>query len=332
MSFSANSIIGHLLLWLIRKCIVDKHLYVIGNGFDIHHNIPSKYYDTRGGDCFRKWLDENDGDTLCEINDIFGFTTDEWWKNFEENLASVETLRIAYEDAFEHYPDFGSDDFRDRDYDEASIAVKIRLDNVFDNISNAFMRWIGTLPNGNDEKKVRLKTENGVFITFNYTHTLENLYKISADKILHIHGDSDTNTLVFGHGLHYSELRKEMEKYERVEYGDYICQTSKEAAIYSVASHRKRVEKIIEENKQWFSQLHDITHIHILGHSLAKVDLPYFHKIMKSCDMSSVFVEISCFDDAARENAMGFLKSLKIDTCNYRLIDLRGLQVYKDYY
>lgn len=311
---------------------MERHLYIIGNGFDIHHNIPSKYNDARGGNCFRKWLEDNDCDTLCEIDDTFGCTTDEWWKNFEENLASVETLRIAYEEAFEHYPNFGSDDFHDRDYDGASIAVKIRLDNVFANISNALMRWIDTLPIGNDEKKVRLKTENGIFITFNYTHTLENLYKISADKILHIHGDTDTNTLIFGHGLLYSEIQKEMEKYESVEYGDYVYQTSKDSAIYGVASHRKQVEEIIEGNKQWFRQLHDITHIHILGHSLASVDMPYFYKILESCDKNAVNIEISCFDNIAKDTALQFLKSVNIDSARYRLIDLRGLQVYKEYY
>ena len=311
---------------------MERHLYIIGNGFDIHHNIPSKYNDARGGDCFRKWLNENDCDTLCDIDDTFGYTTDEWWKNFEENLASVETLRIAYEEAFEHYPNFGSDDFRDRDYDEASIAVKIRLDNVFANISNALMRWINILPNGNEEKKIRLITENSIFISFNYTHTLEKLYGINPDKILHIHGDYSTNTLIFGHGLHYSELRKEMEKYERVEHGDHVYQTSKDAAIYCVAFRRKQVDKIIEKNKKWFSHLHDITHIHILGHSLAAVDLPYFHKILESCNKNTIYIEISCFDNTAKEAALRFLNSIQIDSARYRLIDLRGLQVHKEYY
>ena len=68
---------------------MEKHLYIIGNGFDIHHDIPSKYYEINGGDCFRKWLDENECDLLCKIDDNFGCQTYEWWGKFEENLASV---------------------------------------------------------------------------------------------------------------------------------------------------------------------------------------------------------------------------------------------------
>ena len=86
---------------------MEKHLYIIGNGFDIHHGIPSKYYDKKGGSCFRKWLDENNCELLCEIDENFGSTNESWWSKFEDSLASIETLRVANEEAFEHYPNFG---------------------------------------------------------------------------------------------------------------------------------------------------------------------------------------------------------------------------------
>ena len=43
-----------------------KHLYIIGNGFDLHHEIPSGYLD------FHNWLDEvkeavTGGNTLRRI-------------------------------------------------------------------------------------------------------------------------------------------------------------------------------------------------------------------------------------------------------------------------
>ena len=35
-----------------------RHLYFIGNGFDIHHKFPNRYTD------FRKWLREKDLESI----------------------------------------------------------------------------------------------------------------------------------------------------------------------------------------------------------------------------------------------------------------------------
>jgi hypothetical protein len=309
---------------------MEKHLYIIGNGFDIHHDIHSKYYERNGGDCFRKWLDENECDLLCKIDDNFGYQTDEWWGKFEENLASVETLKVAYEEAFEHYPNFGSDDFRDRDWYEAEIATEMRLNGVFSEIQNALSKWVSQLSKGNNTKKIRLLNENSLFLSFNYTHTLEDLYGIPPERILYIHGCLNGESLVFGHGMQYSDLRKIMEKFERVSEGDYVYQTAKESALFSVASHRKVVEDIISKHVKWFERLYDTTNIHIFGHSLGVVDLPYFYKIFDSCDKEKVLVEISCFDDVAKEKAMSLIKTTSIPLSHYKPITLESLQAVKE--
>lgn len=305
-------------------------MYIIGNGFDIHHDIPSKYYDRNGGDCFRKWLDENDCDLLCKIDDDFGYQTDEWWEKFEENLASVETLRIAFEEAFEHYPNYGSEDFHDRDWYEAGVATESRLNGVFSEIQNALCKWIAQLPNGNDKKKIRLLNENSLFISFNYTHTLEDLYGIPPERILYIHGCLNGAPLILGHGMCYSVLQKMMEKYEKVEEGDYVYQIAKDSALVSVASHKKNVEEIIGKHSKWFERLYDITNIHIYGHSLGVIDLPYFYKIFDSCDKKKVLIEISCFDDDAKGKAVSLIKTTAIPLSHYKPTTLKSLQILKE--
>jgi hypothetical protein len=45
--------------------------------------------------------------------------------------------------------------------------------------------------------------KDSLFLNFNYTRTLEKLYNIAPDKVLHIHGNvlySDINDILFGHG------------------------------------------------------------------------------------------------------------------------------------
>lgn len=309
---------------------MEKHLYIIGNGFDIHHGIHSKYYDRKDGDCFRKWLEENDCDLLCRLDDIFGYPQEEWWEKFEENLASVETLKVAYEEAFEHYPNFGSDDFRDRDWYEAEIATEIRLNGLYSEILNALNKWISQLPRGNKKKKIRLFNEDSHFISFNYTHTLEDLYGVPRERILYIHGCLNEEPLVFGHGMQYSDLQKIMERFEKVEEGDFVYQRAKDSALFSVASHRKNVEEIIGEHLKWFERLYNITDIHIFGHSLGTIDVPYFYKIFDSCDKKKVRVEISCFDDEAKEKALSLITASSIPLSHYKSITLESLQVFKE--
>lgn len=117
-----------------------KHLYVIGNGFDIHHGRNTDYQD------FYKWLQENEEwDVLTVIDETFGYCDSTWWKHFEQNLASANTLEIALEETSGHYPDFGSDDFRDADWYEAEIAVEQRLDEAYSLVREAFHGWINQL-------------------------------------------------------------------------------------------------------------------------------------------------------------------------------------------
>ena len=39
------------------------------------------------------------------------------------------------------------------------------------------------------------------FITFNYTETLERLYSVPADKILHIHGKAHSDSKIISYGF-----------------------------------------------------------------------------------------------------------------------------------
>ena len=67
------------------------HLYIIGNGFDKHHGIPSGYDD------YEKWLEMYHLPILNDIIEKFGFWVDEksegcvnkniFWNDFEKNLS-----------------------------------------------------------------------------------------------------------------------------------------------------------------------------------------------------------------------------------------------------
>ena len=70
-----------------------KHLYIIGNGFDIFTGIKSSYAD------FKKWLQRKYPfiyENLCDTYEIEG----EWWNDFEINLGKLDIF--SYIDKFIH--------------------------------------------------------------------------------------------------------------------------------------------------------------------------------------------------------------------------------------
>ena len=50
-------------------------------------------------------------------------------------------------------------------------------------------------------KDTVLKNSDALFINFNYTKTLEDLYRIPEKQVFHLHGVIDGGKFIFGHGF-----------------------------------------------------------------------------------------------------------------------------------
>lgn len=308
-----------------------KHLYIIGNGFDIHHKINSRYSD------FKNWLSTTESPVLCTIEEVFGDIDSDWWNDFESNLASVETLRIAIEEANQHYPDISSEEFRDADWYEAEFAVEQRLEDAYNEIREAFQLWVLQLSEGNKTRKININIEDSIFMSFNYSGTLENLYGIPNDNILYIHGKAATNdTLIIGHGVSLDELENRIKVDEpsnnddNGDSYDYVVEQAKEAAIIGVHNQRKNIDEIINNNQDWFLTLTDVTHIHIYGHSLADVDMPYFKKIISSVKKNEVKFEFSDYRGENKLKIESFMQAEGISSDNYTIVELDSLLINSD--
>ena len=305
-----------------------KHLYVIGNGFDCHHGMSTSYLD------FEKWLEEKDSEVLCTINDLFGYCDKEWWQFFERNLATAVTSDIVREEVRENYPDIASDDFSDGDWFNAEYAVESKLSEAYDEIRQAFQQWVAELEMGDENKKIELESKDALFLTFNYTPTLEKLYGIDENNILYIHGKAGTkDELVLGHGASEKEIEKMLEEdypnyykteddpvFFEEEGDDLVTQRAKYAAIDGVYKQRKDVEKIIKDHEKWFASLNNVTHLYFYGHSFGDVDLPYFRKILSVVDKKNVQIEVSDYMGENKASIDEFMKSEGIK--QYSIIDL----------
>lgn len=299
-----------------------KHLYIIGNGFDIHHDIPSSYKD------FHQWIEENDKELLSQMQEFFIDSYDStWWKDFEHNLSSLDAYSIIYTKVQENYPNIADDNFSDSEWYDAEHAVERQIDDIYSAIEIAFRKWVNTLPEGNSQKKISMIL-NSHFLSFNYTNTLETLYGINSDNILYIHGKAKETSkkLILGHGTTKKELN-DLIRIDAIEDDstlDFITSRAKETAITSIANKRKNVEHNIEENKKWFDSLSNITHIHIYGFSLSDIDMPYMSQILNSVNREIVTIELS-FKEAKDKDRISYFIN-KFNILKYKLIKLSDLQ------
>lgn len=245
-------------------------------------------------------------------------------------------MEIALEEARENYPDFGSDNFRDADWYDAEIAVEQKLENAYDEIREAFSKWVSTLPVGKKEKKIRIVKHGALFCNFNYSLTLEKLYDIPESQILHIHGKAGgAEELVLGHGKSEQELEEMMAADEPPlseddEGDDYVTQRAKGAAIVGVYGQRKKVDDVIRKHKEWFNSLGDVTHIHFYGHSFGDVDLPYFREIFKSVNKNKVKIVANAHTAEDKEAINKFMHSERVK--NYKIISLNDLLIARHWY
>ncbi len=267
-----------------------KHLYIIGNGFDLHHGINSSYRD------FREWLSENNCDLINRIDEIYGNCDNDWWSDFENQLASLDAIRYGGEIAFENQPDLMSEHC-DRTWNDAEIEVEHQLENLYSELREYFHDWIVQLNPPSNLRKINLEIHEAFFINFNYTKTLEDLYGINSSRVLHIHGCVDYNEyFIFGHGKSYDELQRinsnsikipeppenlsseDLAQFYEDNAGysqEFHEELATNAAIRGVASQRKPVADLIKKYETYFESIIDVNNIHVYGLSLSEVDLPY---------------------------------------------------------
>ncbi|SUN77174.1 Uncharacterised protein [Streptococcus macacae NCTC 11558] len=94
-------------------------------------------------------------------------------------------------------PDYLSDRESDRDGIILQADMSGNLQESLDEFAN---KAEATLLNVSPKEQFERLFRNGdLFINFNYTHTLEQIYGIEARQVLHIHGEVGENNLLLGY-------------------------------------------------------------------------------------------------------------------------------------
>lgn len=296
-----------------------KKLYIIGNGFDIHHNIDSKYSH------FYEWLEKHQ----YEYNALYllstHFHTDgEFWNDFENSLSKFDILEFAKNETNENYPDFTSDHFA-RELDIATYQSEQDFVKIADEIKYAFHDWIYSLNTPNPQKKVVIHRDS-FFINFNYTKTLENVYNIPSSHICHIHGCIDTNeSFIIGHGdiidqiADGNELPADCDTSEKIDayydsHYDPVLDNVTDTIINCVNTFLKKdVQGNIDKHYDIFKKLNQLEDIYVYGWSFSPIDTPYLDEILKHNDPSKLHWTISWIKEEDKVNAKRYLSKYDID-------------------
>lgn len=304
-----------------------KNLYLIGNGFDKHHDIPSGYWD------FHEWLKKNDSELVDQIDELYDYNGD-LWGNFEVELGSLNVVEKATEIYQEHPADPMSDHY-ERSFHEGAIVAGDTIGEIYNKILEKFPDWIKQLPAANASKQITLQ-DNSYFITFNYTDTLIDLYEIAEKDILFIHGRAkNDHFLVLGHGKSEQQVVKEAEKDFDEDTEVAYIQTV-QAIEQQLGKIRKKTEKIIAKYQPVFTSFKQVDSIYAYGLSMSEVDTPYFKEIINHIDTSKVTWHIDVFGKTADEisangeKKIAYLVLLGVPKGLIDVSTLKDLQIIRD--
>ena len=275
----------------------NNSLYVIGNGFDLAHGMKTSWND------FYKWLKDNGHRFLVDFCDShFGINSD-LWKDFETALGEYDLDSIF---------DYCAGDITiDEDHMMRShFIIEDSPDTFFiprkEELIQCFIEWVTSIEISDRPLNIEVPSE-ARYLTFNYTETLEKLYRIPQSQILHIHGDVDNP--IFGHGESIKEYWNDHELDS--------TQTAKQKIIAGMNELRKDVQSIIAANSTYFNSLADIQEIIVRGISYGPIDFPYFLKLKNSVRPDCLWT-LSWHKVEDKSAAVDFAKKLDIKANMFR--------------
>lgn len=289
--------------------ITMARLFIIGNGFDCAHGYHTKYKDFRdwmleqlskegiSGESLEELPDipsstqTKDGDLIYSADETMKFlmwllqyniSMDEEWNKFEEALYDLDLWAIIEEATLLINEDDDQDDnawiHAERDYEMYAEECKWAVAEIH----QLFQKWMEDvelqerpISFGRDiicRNSPIYSGEDDFFLTFNYTETLEKVYKVPDERICHIHGKRNTRQkLIIGHGNNKSR-----------EFPAYHIGAS-DILDEAIMNLRKDTAAIIGQHDEFWEALCDanITEVYSFGFSFSEVDIPYIQKIIK---------------------------------------------------
>ncbi len=286
-------------------------LYIIGNGFDLNHGLPTSYWH------YRDYLCQNNPRLVRDYECGAYFRAaegrpDTQWNDLENGLV------LFYEDAFEkivpaYYPDMNSE--RTPGWDDINVEIENRFSFLRSFTGEYFYRWISDFEHNysNVFPKYELSPED-VYVTFNYTRTLERVYGIPERRVFHVHGTiGRPESIQFGNPSNNpDDLHADLKgTYANDEFYNVVI----EPAIASMAKFAgdtyKNISSNVSDLSRFLGTFIGIDEVIVMGHTLGGVDYPYYRDVFVPY-YKNAFWSIFVYDQAAEDEANGFIDTYQI--------------------
>ena len=257
-------------------------LYIVGNGFDLYHGLETSFSN------FGQYVKENHSELSYYLETYFHYV--DLWNDFE-NVLSTFDISEFFNDNEDLRPDEESD--RTGDIHVLEVAAEHAIETLTIGLRNSLRDYL--LQIQHLDKSILNLDKNAVFLTFNYTDTLERIYKIEPMKITYLHNKAksekhllrpdehdyfaDDSDIIIGHAVKNTKITMPKQKIG-IKTAIAYEQAFDTLQLYYKESF-KDTEQIILGNSHFFEDISHIERVIIIGHSLSDIDMPYFQEISK---------------------------------------------------
>ncbi len=274
-----------------------RHLYIIGNGFDIHTGLATRYAD------FRLWLENNYPFIYENMQAVYDIDA-EWWNDFEVQLGNLDINKFITEFTPPVKPidEIIAETKQKREFEKRynmppnlqfdSYCAK-RLKGLLDVLQYCFEKWVDNCQRSiTNPKYIHIEKEDSFFINFNYTDSLEMLYEIPEERVLHIHGRSSKHErLIYGHN--------------KFLYGSLMSYDDEQVSSELNKYHKNPYEHIFK-HQELQKILKDVEYVHIYGFSFSAVDEDYMDWFFNNVSATSQW-EVSWFSNEDKNRIDKFI-------------------------
>lgn len=296
--------------------MTDK-LYIVGNGFDRHHGIKSSYDD------FGRYLKNRSPYTFEVMERYFDVDAD-FWKDFEERLASLD-IETLIDEASSFLVSYGADNWSDAYHHDYQYEIRRVVEEISVTLRALFGDWIRQLyvPDPSELSYLQPSLDrSALYLNFNYTPSLQKIYNIPKERILHVHGSAEDPDakLILGHGWQQKGNPDPYRSAHNPEEADMRILEGQSIVDSYFAATFKPTQRIIEENASFFNSLSGVTEILVMGHSISSVDQPYFREIIRSVRRNQIGWNISHYND--QDDLRDRINELGIDPGSVEFVKL----------
>lgn len=256
-------------------------LIIAGNGFDLAHKMKTGYGN------FRDFLIDKHPDIVESLEYYSLLSPQELWSDFENNLSKLDLDTLSYSTSLATQKGTNDDEYSSGEDDGSSYFLSGELGFIHA-WSELIEEWITDyveIPQVTIFKK-QLISDDNLYLSFNYTETLEYSYGISDNRVFHIHGRCGyTTSLLMGHGdiKIIDALKKEIP--------DYSLEPKRNSIIQSFITYLKAsfkdVKSIIQDYRQYLALYCGVENVHIIGFSFNDLDIPYIDTVFNNLKKDS---------------------------------------------